>query len=202
MPEVADLPLDDAALLVIDVQVGMDDPARPPRNNLDAEEKIAALLRAFRGAGLACIHVRQDDLDPASPFAPGQPGHPIKDLVAPLAGEVLVTKHVNSAFIGTGLGAMLREQELGTLYVTGLAANYCVESTARSAGNLGFDTYLVEDATAAWDHTDLHGNHIPAETVHAVSMATLHQDFATIVSSKALLSAIERRKQVAGSQEH
>src|SRR3954471_11006380 len=94
---------DTAALLVIDVQEGMDDPHRPPRNNPDAEANIARLLAAWRVAGGLCVHVRNDALDPASPFASGQPGNAIKRIVAPLPAEWLVIKHVNSAFIGTDL---------------------------------------------------------------------------------------------------
>ena len=94
------------------------------------------------------------------PFAPGQPGNPIKAIVAPLPDEWLIVKHVNSAFIGTDLEARLRGAGITTLVVTGLVANYCVETTARMAGNLGFDTYVVGDATAAYDGTGPDGTHL------------------------------------------
>ncbi len=112
-------------------------------------------------------------------------------MVAPLPGETLITKHVNSAFIGTDLEEHLRSNGITTLVITGLAANYCVESTARMAGNLGFNTFVVEDATAAWDHVDLNGRHIPADDVLAMSMATLHEDFATITTTEAVIQAIK-----------
>jgi nicotinamidase-related amidase len=187
-----DLTLSDiATLLVIDVQEGMDDPTRMPRNNPDAEANIARLLAAWRQAGMPCVHVRNDALDPASPFAPGKPGNPIKAIVAPLPDEVLIIKHVNSAFIGTDLEARLRGAGVTTLVITGLAANYCVESTARMAGNLGFQTYVVGDATAAWDRIGPDGVYHAAADIHAMTLMNLHEEFATITTTEALIAALE-----------
>ena len=170
---------DNAALLVIDVQDGMDDPTRPPRDNPDAETNIARLLAAWRAAGRPCVHVRHDSLDPASPFAAGTPGNAIKAMVAPLPDEWLITKHVNSAFIGTDLEARLRDAGIATLVVTGLVANYCVETTARMAGNLGFDTYVVGDATAACVGIGPVGTRYAAADINAMKLMNLHEEFAT-----------------------
>jgi nicotinamidase-related amidase len=182
---------DESALLVIDVQEAVDDPSRGNRNNPQAEENIARLLAAFREAGIRCIHVRDDSLDPDSLFHPSKPGNRIKDIVAPLPGEWLIVKHVHSAFIGTDLEERLRREGITRLVVTGLVANYCVETTARMAGNLGFDTYMVSDATAAWDQTGPDGRHHAAGDIHAVTMMSL-QDFATIVTTDDVLSMIDR----------
>ncbi len=181
---------DTAALLVIDVQEALDDPRRPPRNNPDAEANIARLLAAWRTTGRRCVHIRDDSLDPASPFAPGQPGNAIKKIVAPLPDEWLIAKHVHSAFIGTDLEARLRGAGITTLVVTGLVANHCVESTARMAGNLGFDTYVVGDATAAYDGTALDGTQYAADAVHAMTLMNLHKEFATITNTDAVLAAV------------
>jgi nicotinamidase-related amidase len=178
---------------VIDVQVGMDDPGRPPRNNPDAEANIARLLDAFRSAGRLCIHVRHDAPDPASPFAPGRPGNVIKPIVAPLAGEWLIIKHVNSAFIGTDLEARLRNAGISALVITGEATNYCVETTARMASNLGFDAYVVDDATAAWDVTGPDGRRFTAADVHAMTLANLHEEFATIKTTDEVITSLTAR---------
>lgn len=180
---------DDTALLVIDVQEAVDDPSRGPRNNPEAEENIVRLLSAFRGAGIRCIHVRDDSLDPNSLFHPGKPGNKIKDIVAPLPGEWLIVKHVHSAFIGTDLEARLRGAGITRLVITGLVANYCVETTARMAGNLGFDTYMVEDATAAWDQVGPDGRYFTAGEIQAITMMSL-QDFATITTTEEVIAAI------------
>ncbi len=181
---------DTAALLVIDVQEALDDPRQPPRNNPNAEANIARLLAAWRTTGRRCVHIRDDSLDPASLFAPGQPGNAIKKVVAPLPDEWLIAKHVHSAFIGTDLEARLRGAGITTLVVTGLVANHCVESTARMASNLGFDTYVVGDATAAYDGTGLDGTHYAADTIHAMTLMNLHKEFATITTTDEVLAAM------------
>jgi nicotinamidase-related amidase len=181
---------DNTALIVIDVQEGMDDPRRPPRNNPAAEENMARLLAAWRGSDRPRFHVRHDALEPDHPFAPGQPGHPIKAIVAPLPDEPIVVKHVNSAFIGTDLEAQLRAAGITAVVIVGLVANYCVESTARMAGNLGFDTYVPADATAAYDRPGPDGTPYAAELIHAMTMMNLHEEFATITTTDAVLAAI------------
>ncbi len=181
---------DNAALLVIDVQEALDDLRRPPRNNLDAEANIARLLAAWRATGRPRIHIRDDSLDPASLFAPGQPGNAIKKIVAPLPNEWLIPKHVHSAFIGTDLEARLRGAGITSVVITGLVANHCVESTVRMAGNLGFDTYLVGDATAAYDSIGPDGVTYPAAAIHAMTLMNLHKEFATITNTDAVLAAV------------
>ncbi|CAN5783885.1 cysteine hydrolase family protein [soil metagenome] len=180
---------DDTALLVIDVQEAVDDLSRGPRNNPRAEENIARLLAAFREAGIRCIHVRDDPHDANSLFHPSKPGNKIKDIVAPLPGEWLIVKHVHSAFIGTDLEERLRETGISRLVITGLVANYCVETTARMAGNFGFDTYMVEDATAAWDQVGPDGRYFTADEIQAITMMSL-QDFATITTTDEVIAAI------------
>jgi nicotinamidase-related amidase len=181
---------DNSALLVIDVQVGMDDPRRTPRNNPDAEANIARLLAAWRAAGRRCIHVRHDSTNPNSEFAPGTPGNAIKEIVAPLPGEWLIVKNVNSAFIGTDLDARLRADGITTLVITGLVANYCVETTARMAGNLGFETWLPRDATAAWDEVGPDGTYFKAADIHAMTLMNLHEEFATITTTDEVIASL------------
>lgn len=181
---------DTAALLVIDVQDALDDPRRPPRNNPDAEANIVRLLAAWRATGRRCVYIRDDSLDPASAFALGQPGNAIKKIVAPLPDEWLIAKHYHSAFIGTDLEARLRGAGITTLIVTGLVANHCVESTVRMAGNLGFDTYLVGDATAAYDSTGPDGTQYAAAAIHAMTLMNLHKEFATITTTDEVLAAV------------
>jgi hypothetical protein len=60
------------------------------------------------------------------------------------------------------------------------------------AGNLGFDTYVVSDATWAVDKRDLAGRLWPAEDVHALSLANLDGEYARVVDTSSLLEAIVR----------
>jgi nicotinamidase-related amidase len=175
------------ALLIIDVQQGFDEPVWRARNNLQAEENIAMLIAAWRRAGRPVIHVQHMSREPNSPLRPGQPGNDLKETVQPFAGEPVIQKQVNSAFIGTDLEGRLRAKGIRDLVIVGLTTNHCVSTTARMAGNLGFQTVVVADATAAFDRQGPDGVRYPAEVVHAVSLANLHEEFAAIVSTAELL---------------
>ena len=140
-----------AALLLIDMQKGFDDPIWGRRNNLDAEMHAATLLQAWRQTGRPIFHIQHLSRDPSSPLHSGSPGSEIKEMVCPQGSEPVIQKHVNSAFIGTDLEERLKRAGVTTLIITGITTNHCVETTTRMAGNLGFCTYLVSDATATFD---------------------------------------------------
>ena len=179
-----------AALLLIDVQQAFDSPSWGRRNNPDAEAAVARLLAAWRAAGWPVLHVQHLSALPASTLRPGQPGVAFKPEALPLGAEPVFQKGVNSAFIGTGLEAYLRDRGIPALVVAGLTTNHCVSTTTRMAGNLGFETFVVADATAAFDTLGPDGVLYPAETVHAVSLASLHGEFATVVSADQAISTL------------
>lgn len=189
MTELDSLP-QDVVLLLIDVQKGMDEPRLGRRNNPHAEENMARLLAAWRASGRPVFHVQHLSLRPQSPLRAELPGCEIKDEVKPLAGEPLFQKHVNNAFIGTDLEHQLREQSYDILVIVGLTTPHCISTTARMAGNLGFNTVVVADATAAFDIVGPGGQLHPAEEVHAVSLATLHGEFATVTGTETVLRAL------------
>jgi len=180
----------DAALLIIDVQQGFDDERWGVRNNPEAERRIARLLEAWRESGRPVIHVQHLSREEDSPLRPGQPGVEIKPIVKPVADEVVVQKQVNSAFIGTDLEGYLRDRGIRTLVVTGLTTDHCVSTTARMAGNLGFEVYLVADATATFGKRDQTGEYFEAQVLHDTAMASLHGEFAEIVEAAALLGRL------------
>jgi nicotinamidase-related amidase len=179
-----------AALLIIDVQQGIDDDYYGTRNNLFAEDNIVRLLATWRENRSPVIFVQHLSLVEDSPLREGQPGCAIKKEVAPLPSEPVIQKHTNSAFIGTDLEQHLRSNNIDTLVVTGLTTQHCVSTTVRMAGNLGFDVYLIADATAANDATGFDGQHYSADEVHNVSLATLNGEFCTVVDTDELLSEL------------
>ena len=179
-----------AALLIVDLQKAFDDPFWSGRNNPQAEAVTARLLAAWRDSGRPVIHVQHLSNEPDSPYRPGQPGCDFKEEVQPQAGEVVVQKQTNNAFIETGLDALLKEKGIGTLVVAGVITNNSVEATVRMAGNLGYETYLVSDATATVDTLDLDGRLWRADEVQALSLANLDGEYATVIDSEALLAAL------------
>lgn len=178
-----------AALLVIDLQKGIDDPSWGRRNNPQAEANIARLLDAWRAAAKPIFHIKHNSTEPESTYRPGQPGNDFKAEARPLPGETVIEKNTNSAFIGTDLERRLRNAGIHTLVISGAITNNSVEATVRMAGNLGFDAYLVADATATVDKKDLDGRLWSAEEVHALSLANMHGEYATVVSTDEVLSS-------------
>jgi nicotinamidase-related amidase len=181
---------DNTALLVIDVQKGFDDPKWGARNNPLAESQIARLLAAFRVAGRTIIHVQHDSVTAAGIFRPGTTGHEHKAEAMPLVGEAIYHKSVNSAFIGTALERDLRQLGIDSLIITGLTTNHCVSTSTRMAGNLGFDTYIVADATATFERRALDGSMRPAEEVHLSALSDLSDEFATVTLTRDVLAAL------------
>jgi len=177
------------ALLLIDVQHGMDDPRCGARNNPDAERNMATLLAAWRDGRGPVIHVQHMSREPDSPLRPGQPGNAIKPEVQPQPGEPVFRKHVNSAFIGTDLEAYLRDRGIDALVMVGLTTDQCVSTSARMAANLGFTVTVVGDATATFERRGPDGRHYDADLMHRVELASLHDEFATVRTTREVLAA-------------
>jgi nicotinamidase-related amidase len=73
------------------------------------------------------------------------------------------------------------------LVIVGVSTNNSVEATARTAGNLGFKTYVVSDATFALAKTDFDGRARTAEEVHAMALANLQGEYASMITTSAAL---------------
>jgi nicotinamidase-related amidase len=181
-----------AALLLIDVQNGFDDPIWGRRNNPHMEECVASLLRAWRESRRPIFHAKHLSCDSTSPLRPHQSGNDFKAIATPLPHERVVEKRVNSCFIGTSLGEELRNGGHDTLIVAGLTTNHCVSSTVRMASNLGFRVVLVSDATATFDRVGPDEVRYSAEQIQAVTLADLHDEFAAVVATDDVLAAIQK----------
>jgi len=189
----SDNPPSPTALIVIDVQRAFDEweAAGKRRNNPQAVARIAELLAAFRTSNAPIFHIRHASMRPNSSFAPGATGYPVKDEAREIEGEPVIVKRVNSAFIGTDLEPRLRAAGITALVICGATTNHCVETTTRMAGNLGFDTRLVRDATWTFDRVGPDGDTHSAEEIHAMTLANLNGEFARIVSAAEAIAGLE-----------
>ena len=178
------------ALLLIDVQQGLDDPRLGRRNNPQAETNMIELLRAWRAHEMPLVFIRHCSTEPYSPLRPKQPGNAYKPGIAPCAGEVEFTKSVNSAFVGTGLEAWLRANDVGRLVIAGLTTDHCVSATTRSASDLGFEVTLLADATATFERIGYDGRHYSADEIHRVNLASLDREFCRVETTAEVLAAI------------
>jgi len=184
--------LSSAVLLVIDMQAAFDNPRWGQRNNHGAEANIAKLIAEWRKEKRPIIHIHHLNPKPESLFNGN--GIIVKPEAAPLPGEPVLTKNVNSAFIGTDLQERLTSMASTQLVLTGLTTDHCIATTARMAGNLGFDTRVVADATATFERTGIRGQHYTAEEMHDTALASLNKEFAEIVNTQDLIGEKSRTK--------
>ena len=176
------LDLDRAVLLPIDMQSAFDGPSWPRRWNRDAEANGLALVDAWRKTGRPIIHVRHDSATPGSSLALGSAGNDFLPGYGPADGEPLVSKSVNSAFIGTDLDLRLRRLGAKSVVVFGISTDMCVSTTIRTGANMGWDMVLVPEACDCFDLPDPRGGTIRAEDVQAAHVATLGYEFCTLAS--------------------
>lgn len=180
------------ALILIDVQKGFNEENYwgGNRNNKDAETKMAQILEQWRTLQLPVFHIVHSSMHPDSKLHPSQPGFEIKNEVKPIVGEPVISKNVNSAFIGTDLKERLDNLGITKLVIVGLTTNHCVSTTTRMAGNFGFDVYLISDATATFDRVGINGEKYDSELVHQISLASLHNEFAEVIDTETLLTLV------------
>ncbi len=179
----------DAALIVIDVQQGFDaSDYWGPRNNPAADDNIALILEAWKAADrpIVIVHHDSDESEGSnSPLAPSNPGNALKPYVAAANPSLVIAKSVNSAFYGTpDLHAWLQERKIGQLFIVGIQTNMCCETTARMAGNLGYDVFFVADAMHTFDlKSDKGDTMTAAELARTTSINLSGGGFATVVDT-------------------
>lgn len=182
------------ALIVVDVQRGFDEPGWGPRNNPDCDRNIIALLEAWRAANQPIVLVRHDSVSPGSALAPAQPGNELKPGIDG-PHDLFVTKSVNSAFYGTpDLDGWLKSKGIKAVAICGITTNHCCETTARMAGNLGYDTIFVLDATHTFDRRALDGTVIKAEDIWKTTGANLDGEFARVVTTLDAIAELCKNK--------
>lgn len=184
---------DRPALLLIDIQKAFDDVAYwgGHRNNLDAERNAGKLLSLWRTRRLPVFHVQHCSSTPTSLLHESNEGNGFKDIVKPADGEPVIRKNVNSAFIGTDLQERLEADGIRTVVIVGLTTDHCVSTTVRMAGNLGFDVFVVSDATATFNKKGFGGQDFPADLIHDTALASLDGEFATVVTTRSLEERIQ-----------
>ena len=177
------------ALLLVDVQEGVNDVKyyggpSGKRNNDSAEENMRCLLTEWRRLEKQVAFTRHNSRELNSPLKLSlETGKQIEGLDIH-ESFIVDDKDVNSGFIGTSLEVELRRSGIDRLLVMGFYTNYCIETTVRMAGNLGFATYLVHDACAAINTLGHDGTYYDADLVHNMSIASLHGEFCTAISKE------------------
>ncbi|MDG1146829.1 MAG: cysteine hydrolase family protein [Crocinitomicaceae bacterium] len=180
------------ALILVDVQKAFLDEEYwgGNRNNKDAELVCGKILKKWRELNLPIFHIRHSSTNLNSKLNQSNKGFEFNENVMPLEKEPIITKEVNSAFIGTNLKEQLDKLNIHTLVIVGITTNHCVSTTTRMAGNFGYETYLISDATATFDRIGINGEKYDSETIHLTTLANLNDEFATVWNFKKLISEL------------
>jgi nicotinamidase-related amidase len=176
-------------LLVIDPQVGFREEAfwgKPA--NPDCLANIDRLVAHWRSNNWPIVVVKHNSVVPDSPLNPSFEGNELEPSLEGV-GDLLIQKSVNSAFYGTpDLHLWLTERSFRELVICGVTTNFCCETTARMAGNLGYQVTFAIDATTAFDLSTKTGETIPGELVMKMTSANLDGEFASVLNTTAIIN--------------
>ena len=164
----------------------------------DAESNARELLDFWRQNNLPIFHIQHCSTHPKSKLVEGKIGNEFQDIIKPIDGEQIIKKNVHSAFIGTDLKQQLDKSNIKKLIIVGLTTDHCVSTTARMAGDYGYDTFVVSDATATFDKKGTDGQIYPADIIHDTALASLHKEFVTVIKTKEL-KVVKRKYKKVGS---
>jgi nicotinamidase-related amidase len=175
-------------LLVIDAQVGFRDevfwgkPANP-----DYLANINLLVAHWRSENWPIVMVKHNSVIPDSPLNPSSKGNELEPSLEGVR-DLVIQKSVNSAFYGTpDLHLWLTKRNFRELVICGVTTNFCCETTARMAGNLGYRVTFAIDATTAFDLPTKSGETIPGDLVMKMTAANLDGKFATVLNSAEII---------------
>jgi nicotinamidase-related amidase len=140
----------DTALLVVDAQVDMFDPANPVHSSAALLGRLMTLIERSRQARIPVLFVRNSGA-PGDPDEPGTPGWEIHPAIAPAEGEPIVDKSTGDAFAGTRLHDDLQAAGVRRVIIAGLQSEYCIRDTVLGALARGFEVTLVSDGHGTYD---------------------------------------------------
>ncbi len=173
----------ESVLILIDCQNEYVSGALPLSGIDAAMDNAQKLLQRFRDAGAPVVHIQHQG-KPGGAFDLDDPRGAIDDRVAPLAGEAVVLKSLPNSFAGTVLEDTLAGTGRQKLVIAGFQTHMCVSATTRAALDLGYRNTLVADAITTRDLPSAVGEGVvPAETVHAATLAALGDRFAIIAKT-------------------
>jgi len=176
------------ALLIIDIQNDYFPGGSMELVGTDAASRQAALLLAgWRAQNLPVFHIQHIATQPSATFfRPDTVGAQIHPSVAPISGEMVITKDSPNSFQKTSLLESLRAAEITHLVVVGMMSHMCVDSTVRAASDLGFVCQVVHDACATKALT-FGAQTVPAAAVQTAFMAALNGAFcSTLLAAQVL----------------
>jgi nicotinamidase-related amidase len=171
---------DNAALIVLDLQVATARMPTTPHAAADIFKRSAGLAKAFRDKGLPVVWVNVAGASAGRTEPAPQMGD-LPDNWTELPGELGVspsdktlTKYGWGAFHDERMDALLKEAGAGQVFLTGLTTSQAVESTARSAHERNYNVVVVTDAIGDLD-TDAHSHSVTRIFPKIAELATTEE---------------------------
>jgi nicotinamidase-related amidase len=171
---------------------------------------LAALMAAWRVAGLPIIHTREGHMPDLSDCPPaklnrgapsmrigdpgafgrilirGEYGHDIIDELQPRPDEKVIDKPGKGAFYATDLSETLDKSGIETLVVTGVTTEVCVHTTVREANDRGYECLILADCV---------GSYFPEfQRVGLQMIAAQGGIFGWVAQSPEVISALQEQK--------
>ena len=163
------------ALLMIDLMPRIIGRELTPFTGAEVLARSLELAKAIRDAGGLVVQVRVE--------RPGEqpPGSDFTPELDPRPGDVQIVKHTVGAFHETGLDAVLRERQIDTIALCGIATNFGVESTGRAADEHGYRVVYVTDAMTGLD-----------EGAHEFAVDYVFPRFGEVATTADVVAAVTR----------
>jgi nicotinamidase-related amidase len=147
------VPISRSALLVIDAQDSFKvRPRWERRSNPSFEPNVAALVAAYRKAGLPVIFIMHADDDPE--FREDSEHFKLMSFLERRPEEPLFVKRTRNAFTSTALQPLLLSKGVRRIVISGIQTEQCCETTARVGADFGFDVDFVTEATLTFPIPD------------------------------------------------
>lgn len=149
--------------------------------------RIVLLAEAYRARRLPIVLTRHGNPDGDPGMMPRwwrdviRPQSPLSEIIPDLRdfGPAIEKKEYD-AFYGTPLEAMLRQQGIRQIVISGVMTHLCCETTARSAFVRGFEVFFTVDGTASY-----------TEAFHRAALLNLAHGFAVPVLVSEILAVLE-----------
>lgn len=177
-----------SVLIIINAQAGLLDATQLGRNNTEAEKNISILLNHWRSQNRLVIHVKHVSENAGSIFYRKSSGCELLPDLQAIDGEVIIEKMKSSAFTETELETQLKQLEPTNLFLVGFTANECIDATAKDASSLGFESYVIGDATAVFDMRSPDGKLLKADRIHRLTLANIDAFYAKVINVDDIIS--------------
>ncbi len=170
-------------LLVIDMQKGLVDEDLYAFDTF--MERTTQLVDVARKNHVEVIFV-QHDAGPDSGMSIGDEAFEIIDRLAPINGEKVFVKTINSCFGNTDFKQYLKQKTDKRLMIIGLQTNYCIDTTVKSAFERGFEVIIPEETNSTFDN-----NYMTGETTYLYYNEDVWEELVSSVTFEEAIAMLE-----------